>query len=260
MMYAFEPQATTFSPANAWVLSRIASLVYQTGFDVEYDCQNVWKMQHAYLENAEHDTQFLVMGDAEKVFVAFRGTEGKLEDWTTNAKYNLVPALGGAVHEGFWHATQSIMGDLAQTLDRFCTQGQTIWLTGHSLGGALAMLATAFFVEQGIQPAGLYTFGQPRVGNQNFAFRFLEQYKQSYRLVCEGDVVSCVPPQKLGYEHSGNFYHLLQNGGYDQDLASWSASWSNEIKVIDEFAELAFFGLPAHTIATYQQRIEQMSN
>jgi triacylglycerol lipase len=254
-MFSFDTQAQTFSPTNAMVLARIAHLAYQTGFDVEYDSKHTWNMEYAYIENTLSDTQFLVMGDSEKVFVAFRGTEGKLEDWTTNAKYHLVNALKGAVHEGFWQATQSIMGDLAQTLDRFCDKGQSLWLTGHSLGGALAMLATAYFVEQGIQPAGLYTFGQPRVGNNLFAYHFNEQYKRAYRVVCEGDVVSCVPPQHLGYEHAGAFYHLYQAGKYDQDLANWNAYWESDAKVVDEFAELALFGLKAHEIGTYQERL-----
>ncbi len=254
-MIFFDNNAQNFSPTNALVLARVASLVYQTGFDVAYDCEHTWKMAHTYLENATYDTQFLVMGDAEKVFVAFRGTEGKLEDWTTNAQYDLVPAVGGKVHEGFWNATQSIMGDLAQALDTFCAQGQQVWLTGHSLGGALAMLATAYFVEQGIQPAGLYTFGQPRVGDSTFAYRLQTAYTKAYRVVCEGDVVSCVPPQNMGYEHTGAFYHLLKAGGYSQDLADWQAYWASDAKVIDEFGELMLFGLPSHELNTYQTRL-----
>ncbi len=250
-MIVFEPQAQGFSPANAWILAQIADLAYQTGFDVEYDCKNKWNMEYAYLENVAYDTQFLVLGDAEKVIVAFRGTEGKLEDWTTNSKYGLVPALGGRVHEGFWAATQSIMGDLASTLDRFCTQGQTIWLTGHSLGGALAMLATAYFVSQDIKPAGLYTFGQPRVGDSAFAYQFNAQYAEAHRLVNEGDVVSCVPPRKFDYDHAGKFYHLLNEGGYADDLLTWNNYWGSDAKILDEFMELAVFGLEAHSISQY---------
>lgn len=253
---SFNPKAQDFSIENAWVLSRIAELAYQTGFDVEYDAQNVWKMAYSYLENEASDTQFLVMGDAEKVFVAFRGTESNLEDWTTNTRYHLVPALGGKVHDGFWASAQSIMGTLATTLDVFCDKGQTVWLTGHSLGGALAMLVTAYFVEQGIQPAGLYTFGQPRVGNSEFAYQFNTQYAKAYRILNEDDVVGCVPPASLSYEHAGKYYGMPKTGNFSHDLEAWQRAWASEAKVIDEFLELAVFGLKAHEIAAYRERLE----
>jgi len=258
-MISFEPKAQGFSPANAWVLAQIATLAYQSGFDVAYDAEHTWRMEYAYLENMEHDTQFLVMGDAEKVIVAFRGTEDTDQDWNINARYHFSSALNGRVHDGFWLSAQSIMGDLASTLDRFCTQGQTVWLTGHSLGGALAMLVTAYFVSQGIKPAGLYTFGQPRVGDSMFAYHFNEQYNEAYRLVNEGDVTVCIPPHHLGYDHAGKFYHLLEAGGYSQDLQAWSSYWGSDAKVIDDFLELAIFGSEEHGMAEYSTRLLKMA-
>jgi hypothetical protein len=51
---------------------------------------------------------------------------------------------------------------------------------GHSLGGALAMLAaTDLHSNHSIAAAGVYTFGQPRVGNQAFAYHF-KVYSDGY--------------------------------------------------------------------------------
>ena len=41
----------------------------------------------------------------------------------------------------------------------------SVWYTGHSLGGALASLATAQMRRQEVPVDGLYTFGQPRTGS-----------------------------------------------------------------------------------------------
>jgi predicted lipase len=50
--------------------------------------------------------------------------------------------------------------------------------TGHSLGGALAALAAAQTRVEGWRESGqitLYTFGQPRIGDYNFAIAHSHQ-------------------------------------------------------------------------------------
>jgi hypothetical protein len=81
----------------------------------------------------------------------------------------------GHVHDGFDSALRKVWGvTLANGEDlprRLLDRGnKTIWITGRSLGGALAELcaAQAVFVSQ-IPVQGVYTFGQPRVGNNDFA-------------------------------------------------------------------------------------------
>lgn len=47
-----------------------------------------------------------------------------------------------------------------------------VWVTGHSLGGAMASLAASYIVASGVVPSTdvkLVTFGQPRTGNKDFA-------------------------------------------------------------------------------------------
>ena len=82
---------------------------------------------------------------------------------------------------------------------------QRIWLTGHSLGGALATLAAAHLGPETIQ--GLYTFGCPRVGDAPFASVLPAQ---SYvRFVHRDDWVPTVPPGILGYVHAGALHSLI---------------------------------------------------
>ena len=77
-----------------------------------------------------------------------------------------------------------------------------IYLTGHSLGGALAQIAAAELGDD--QVAACYTFGSPRVGNMYFD---LWVKPPSYRVVNYADIVPQVP-LPIGYRHSGDARYL----------------------------------------------------
>ena len=77
-----------------------------------------------------------------------------------------------------------------------------IYITGHSLGGALAQIATAILGNDRI--AACYTFGSPRVGNYIFD---LWVKPPSYRVINYADIVPQVPipvPFVMPYRHSGD--------------------------------------------------------
>ncbi|EPB80279.1 triacylglycerol lipase [Ancylostoma ceylanicum] len=80
-----------------------------------------------------------------------------------------------------------------------------IWISGHSLGGALATLAASNIVESRIaedpDKVKLVTLGQPRVGDKDFAEALDDQVEYSYRIVHWMDVVPSLP--KTGYWHQG---------------------------------------------------------
>ncbi|KAJ1345234.1 hypothetical protein BSLG_000748 [Batrachochytrium salamandrivorans] len=68
--------------------------------------------------------------------------------------------------------------------------GFKLVFTGHSLGGALASLATADYVnhESGdTSNVSLYTYGEPRVGNSQWADWFDSLSITSYRVTSQGD-------------------------------------------------------------------------
>lgn len=92
-------------------------------------------------------------------------------------------------------------------------------VTGHSLGGALAILATAD-LQKIFGPIDFtYTFGQPRVGNQAFADWFQASHPNVYRLVDYADVVPHVPPMNFGFVHS-NVQAWYQRGMQTYQICS----------------------------------------
>ena len=141
--------------------------------------------------------------------LAFRGTEKKVSDWLTDAR--CVPTIQGRakVHTGFLEAfTVKCDGDhrtvkevvervLARADARVLAQSDApetnellpLYITGHSLGGALALLATKL-VAPNVNGA-CYTFGAPRIGNYEY-FRCIKT--PVYRIVNSADVVPRVPP------------------------------------------------------------------
>ncbi len=127
--------------------------------------------------------------------VAFRGTQ-QVRDWMTNLRADKIAVRGdnpesnktlGHVHEGFNQAFKSVENSIHEYL-RDC-EGYPLYFTGHSLGGALATLATWY--TSGNRLAACYTYGAPRVGDNGLLDRFRTPI---YRIVNGADPVPMVPP------------------------------------------------------------------
>lgn len=77
-----------------------------------------------------------------------------------------------------------------------------IYVTGHSLGGALSLLA-APEIKKTFGHADLtYAYGCPRVGNSNFA-KFIEEMN-GLRIIHYADIVVHLPPSNMGFNHGFN--------------------------------------------------------
>lgn len=131
----------------------------------------------------------------DDLVVAFRGTDDAY-DWLTNADADLVEWGWGKVHHGFERALLSVREQI-ERYRRELSEGRPVareWICGHSLGGALACL----YGSGGT--SGIYTFGQPRVGDGEFGNGMRGSL---VRYVCAGDGVTTLPPVTMGYEHCG---------------------------------------------------------
>lgn len=161
-------------------------------------------------------------------FIVFRGTEPSqradvvvdLKLWQTKLSEHGWPEGWGSVHSGFVGAFESVEPLVTQKVRELSGTGVRVFVTGHSLGGALATLMTAHLLrlkEEGldIDVAASYTFGSPRVGNSKFADAFTaatERHNvQVVRVRNGSDVVTSLPGLVLDYEHVGTLA-LLQEG------------------------------------------------
>ena len=131
--------------------------------------------------------------------VCFRGTK-QIRDWMTNLAIQPVPikdprtgAIIGNMHKGFHDAYMSVHGDILDRLEGH--EDLPLYITGHSLGGAIAVAATWF--QSSPRLAACYTFGAPRVGDQGLIDRFETPI---YRIVNGPDPVTLVPPSGFGLD------------------------------------------------------------
>ncbi|KFN48230.1 lipase family protein [Arenimonas composti] len=224
----FQPLRFAESNVHAFWLGHFASLAYSQLRELEGSPL----LANHELEVRAFDrggTQaFLFTGEAVAI-LAFRGTEKTLEDWLTDARVAQVdnPWQAGAgigVHQGFHAALDQIWEPLRAALAALKTP---VWLTGHSLGGALAVLtAYRVFVEprEGMPTiGGVYTFGQPRAGNGDFVRRCpVELAQRIYRYVNASDLVPLVPPPHLGgYDHLGHFRYFDGSGRLHHERTLW---------------------------------------
>jgi triacylglycerol lipase len=180
----------------------------------------------------------------DAVLCLFRGTisqkDGKLDanNWLTDGEASQVPfqdCFGvpqiGAIHEGFARALLPIWEDLQDqvTLQRDRSQG--LWFAGHSLGGSLAHLAASAYTFSLREPVnGVYTYGEPRVGDISFC-TLSESHLGDvhYRSVNSRDIVTRVPPRIFPhfpgleyYGHSGRLVFFDDQGVPHTDEIYWN--------------------------------------
>lgn len=210
---------------------------------VEFGCGGVWDYDEQSFE--EGSTQVMMLRrDADLVantpaivIVVFRGTEA--DAWSDISvdlaffKIDLTTAKRqeqgwgpgwGEVHRGFFNAYRSIdeqarqMGNYLRTLD----QSPQLYITGHSLGGALATIMASRVLqdmeyrdslgEPKLDLRGVYTFGSPRVGNASFVTHFNELADKHGvaigRVRNTEDLVTNTP--KISFEHVGPMFHLTE--------------------------------------------------
>jgi hypothetical protein len=137
----------------------------------------------------------------DRVAVAFRGTQPNVPDWLVNTQAAPVPCafrldrardpLECGVHRGFLEEVNLVLGPLTAHLRSLPgLAGKRVYLTGHSQGGAEAVLAAAALEADGFEVAATYTFEAARAGDARLA-RFVRS--PVHRFEYGNDVVPHLP-------------------------------------------------------------------
>ena len=167
--------------------------------------------------------------------VAIRGTK-TIWEWIADVDAAPVPYIpdirAGLVHMGFQLVYEHIRGSIRGLITTGCAGVGRILVTGHSLGGAVAVLCGYDIAKNfglAIVPE-LYTFAGPRAGAPDFVLNFNGLLPKCIRAVNFMDVVPQVPVPPA-YEHVGT--ELLVHGGFkplDVSYAHHLATYLNGIQ------------------------------
>jgi triacylglycerol lipase len=180
------------------------------------------------------DAQYFVERDdkAKKQYIAIRGTANKrniLEDAEIRVREDL--SVDIPVHAGFDSTARQLYADMKPYLK----PDYKTYITGHSLGGAIAALLAIYLVEGGYDVEKVVTFGQPKFTTTEGVKRL--GFLNVTRVVDENDIVPMLPPASLItrghgiYEHAGPEIILLEGQDYvylpthDADRLSVGELW-----------------------------------
>jgi hypothetical protein len=173
-------------------------------------------------------TAYFIQSRSGKVGVlAFRGTDpASFVTMLADAEVMQRPFRDSGVHAGFYANVEAIWDDVTDAIEaarasKHLADGgpvvlseplEALYITGHSLGGAMAVLAAARLFRDEYKSwnprdlvRGVYTFGQPMVGDERFAAECDADFGSVlFRHVYRGDVVPHLPPRSdLPYAHTG---------------------------------------------------------
>uniref|UniRef100_A0A0K0FYI4 Lipase_3 domain-containing protein n=1 Tax=Strongyloides venezuelensis TaxID=75913 RepID=A0A0K0FYI4_STRVS len=141
----------------------------------------------------------IVSQNERKIIIVFRGTKTKqqlLREGISSLQNGIDFYGVGLVNRYFFKAHNILWDDIIKVYDDPKYNGYKVYITGHSLGGALASLAAIRTQIEGYRSSDditLYTFGQPRVGSPKFAFEFDRLVPKSWRVVHRLDIVPHLP-------------------------------------------------------------------
>jgi len=248
-----------------------------------------WDLVETISVNA---TQAYVACNDEFAVLAFRGTEAdRMKDLKADAKARQTSCqTGGRVHSGFKEHYDDAACEVEKALNHQDVKGKPLFITGHSLGGAVATIATKRLTADR-KIAACYTYGSPRVGTEEWVGKTKTPI---YRIVNSADPVPLVPfsgttsffivkgiratfrmiqipllsPSMIwlgdwlerfmsGYAHAGNMRYLTNSndGDFSEVELLYTVGWSRRFLAF--FAGVRPWGaiLKDHGIQIYRRKL-----
>jgi triacylglycerol lipase len=212
----FDPGPRDYLLANARASGWFSQLAYESDTDkinrilASYRMNLVQKISRASPTILPlTDTKCLIASGRGATMIAFGGTDPvNFANWITD--FSFKPTQD--VHGGFRAAIDIVAKDIMDAASAAKKDGNAVVMTGHSLGGALAVLAASRLYDNGLPPQSVYTFGMPRVGQQIFADGYNAALgERTFRLRHGDDVVPLVPLPVMGpyaFRHVGRFLQI----------------------------------------------------
>ena len=229
-----------------------------------------------------YGTQAILVKNAKFIVLAFRGTEANsIQDIKTDFKARFTDCdSGDRVHMGFKEAYEEVAQKIQDAINAHEFKALPLFITGHSLGGALATIAAKRLKHHG-GIAACYTYGSPMVGDDDWV---AEMRVPVYRIVNAADGVTMLPPSLLitivvwifdalrlssiaewlrknfeAYMHCGHMRYMSDcpNGNYQQVKLLYSVSFFYRMKAAWFIKVWPFTKfLSDHAIEVYKKKLQ----
>ena len=219
----------TFGLATARAMAWAAQLAYEVRNEPKLDrILNRWGWRPRNILARQFNsvlkltsTKGFVAISGDMTIISFAGTEPtSVANWLTDLAFFKTPF---GIHEGF-QAGADVVWSQVRAAGANAAGG--IFLTGHSLGAAIAALSAQRLLAESVITSerliGIYTIGMPRAGNEAFAAGYDSDSSgllglRTYRLVHGEDIVPDVPPASppFGFRHVGRLLACPRGGSFD---------------------------------------------
>lgn len=160
---------------------------------------------HKYLRDQDNQIRGFLATRGDEAIISIKGTDS-LKDAEFDINVIKTEYRGTQVHSGFYDCFKAVWDDVRDFLKPHHTK---VYITGHSLGAAIASIIAVAVTDLGITPS-IATFGSPRVGDDAWVALFNSLIKDSVRVVHEFDIVTRIP--KIGFGHVNKVLHLNDKG------------------------------------------------
>lgn len=267
------PYKTRLHAGNAYWMAILCDLVYtQKKNDTKPDeVQILSRLQEkdsgfvGVTPFSNKSSQAMFVEHRDYLAMVFRGTDNMISGWKEVAKdwldnLNVVPeeALFGSFHRGFWNATQDIWDNMDNAYKEARKEKKRpLFITGHSLGGAMATIAASIFIHADSPFTSVYTFGQPRVMRIEAARIFnAEAGARFFRFQNNSDIVTRIPARCMDYRHVGKCIYIDADGEIRGDPGFWFRFLDVVEGVVESIEAEGFDMIEDHSIREYARHIK----
>ena len=264
-MKPIEPYKTSLSENNAYWMARMASLVYSKHPDGRPDEEKIIANLQAEDEKfisvtgeSKNSAQAILVEHQDYFCLAFRGTD-QLSDWLDNINVVTEKALFGEFHRGFLESFEDVWKELSPKYKELNSKKERrLFLTGHSLGGAVATVAAAKLIHEDIPFTAVYTFGQPRSMTTATAREFNGKAKSKFfRFQNNNDLVTRTPAWLMGYRHVGIYVHITEDMKLHREPVFWLRFLDSIDGAVDDLRQIGIDGVKDHDMEEYLSAVSK---
>lgn len=207
--------------------------------------------------SSKYDTNLYIWKKDKILYITFRGTSSlvdvfiDLKCFPKNIKDKI------CVHQGFYDQFLSVEKQITGELDKHIDDIDEIIISGHSLGGGCATIASAYYGEKySNKTVSCITFGCPRVGNKKFIEWFSKNVNNNIRIVNKNDPITMIPTSFL-WNHTFNDCIILRGEDNNIQICKRDTPWF--LRFFHLLFKVNYFNpIKNHSLSLYISKLQNL--